>query len=118
MIDLDNQLSSSKLTLGSDAEAIRYLKQAIIGGKHWYIALLEVIGLWATAEEVHNGRHYRYLVAGEAFDWLLLAERLCEAVDGLVPDDEKVALLFQGKPPIELTISRFKGLIGSNKYHQ
>ena len=117
-MNLDNQPPSSQLTLGADAEAIGYLKQAIIGGKHWYIALLEVIGLWTTAEEVHNGCHYRYLVAGEAFDWLLLAERLCEAVDGLLPDDEKMALLFQGQPPLELTIDRFKGLIGSNKYHQ
>jgi len=117
-MNLDNQPLSSQLALGADAEVIRYLKQAIIGGKHWYIALLEVIGLWTTADEAHNGRHYRYLVAGEAFDWLLLAERLCEVVDGLLPDDEKMALLFQGQPPLELTIDRFKELIGSSKYHQ
>ena len=106
------------MTPARDAEVIRYLEQAITGGKHWYIALLEAIGLWTTAEENHNGRSYRYLIAGEAFDWLLLAERLCEAVDSLLPDDEKTALLFYSKPPLNLTIKKFKELIGSIKYHQ
>ena len=116
--DLNNQLQPSQLALTGDAKAIRFLEQAIIGGKHWYIALLEAIGLWKATEETHNGRTYRYLIAGEAFDWLLLAERLCEAVDGLLPDDEKTALLFYGKPPLDLTIEKFKELIGSSKYHQ
>ena len=101
-----------------DAEAIRHLEQAITDGKHWYIALLEAIGLWTTAEEVHDGCTYRYLIAGEAFDWLLLAERLCEAVDGLLPDDEKNALLFHSKPPLNLTAKQFKELIGNSKYRQ
>jgi len=118
MVDSDKRLQSSQLTPAGGAEAIRYLEQAITGGKHWYIALLEAVGLWETAEETHNGRTYRYLIAGEAFDWLLLAERLCEAVDGLLPDDEKTALLFYGKPPLDLTIEEFKELIGSSKYHQ
>jgi hypothetical protein len=115
---MDNQLPSSRLPPISDAEVIRYLEQAITGGKHWYIALLEAIGLWTVAEEVHDERHYRYLIAGEAFDWLLLAERLCEEVDGLLPDDEKAALLFHGQPPLNLTVDRFKELIGGGKYHQ
>jgi len=71
-----------------------------------------------VAEEVHNQRRYRYLIAGEAFDWLLLAERLCQAVDGLLPDAEKTALLFHGQPPLNLTVDRFKELIGGGKYHQ
>ena len=117
-MDLDNQLPSSQLTLDSDSEAIRYLKQAITSGKHWYIALLEAIGLWTTAEELHNGRRYCYLIAGEAFDFLLLAERLCEAVDGLLLNDEKTVLLFHEQPPLKLPIKEFKGLIGSDKYRQ
>ena len=115
---MDNQLQSSRLTPVSDAGVIGYLEQAITGGKHWYIALLEAIGLWTVAEEVHNQRCYRYLIAGEAFDWLLLAERLCQAVDGLLPDAEKTALLFHGQPPLNLTVDRFKELIGGGKYHQ
>lgn len=118
MVDLNNQLQPSQLTPAGDTEAIRHLEQAITGGKHWYIALLEAIGLWKATEETHNERTYRYLIAGEAFDWLLLAERLCQAVDSLLPDDEKTALLFYGKPPLDLTTEKFKELIGSSKYHQ
>ncbi len=118
MLNLDKQSPSSPLTSVRDAEAIRHLEQAVSNGEHWYIALLEAIGLWSTAEETHNGRTYCYLIAGEAFDWLLLAERLCEAVDGLLPDDEKNALLFRGETPVNLSMEKFRGLIGSSKYHQ
>jgi len=102
----------------SDGEAVRHLKEAIASGKHWYIALLEAIGLWQTAEETVDGRRFRYLIDGEAFDWLLLAERLCREVDGLLPEDEKTALLFHGRPPLRLTADEFKELIGSHKYRQ
>lgn len=114
----DGQEQTSQLTTAGNAEAIRHLAQAITSGKHWYIALLEAIGLWTTTEEVHNGRTYLYLIDGEAFDWLLLAERLCEAVDGLLPQDERDCLLFHGKPPLSLSTKQFKALIGSSKYHQ
>lgn len=113
MTELDNHLTPS-----GDAEVIRYLEQAIAGGQHWYIALLEAIRLWETEEETHDERFYRYLIAGEAFDWLLLAERLCQAVDDLLPDDEKTTLLFYGEPPLTLPTKQFQELIGSVKYHQ
>ncbi|HEX9976017.1 MAG TPA: hypothetical protein VGA82_02090 [Dehalococcoidales bacterium] len=112
-------INSPGLTLiRGNIEAVRHLEQAILSGKHWFIALLEAIGAWTDGEETCNDRHYRYLIDGEAFDWLLLAERLCEAVDDLLPEEEKLALLFQGKPPIRLTKMKFKGLIGSIKYRQ
>ncbi len=117
MPNLNKRLPSSPL-IPTEDEVIRQLEQAITSGKHWYIALLEAIGLWTKAKETHNGRIYCYLIGGEAFDWLLLAERLCQTVDGLLPDDEKIALLFYGKPPLNLTTDEFKGLIGSDKYHQ
>ncbi len=113
MTELNNQL-----TPAGGAEVIKHLEQAITSGKHWYIALLEAIEIWDTAEETHNGRTCRYLIDGEAFDWLLLAERLCQAVDGLLPDDEKTALLFYGEPPLNLPPEKFKELIGSAKHHQ
>ncbi len=99
-----------------DRKAIQQLKQAIAEGKHWYLALLEAIGRWKSTEEDYRGRHYSYLIAGEAFDWLLLAERLCEELNSLIPEEEKVALLFFDQPPIELTREEFKGLIGLAKY--
>ncbi len=117
MIDVNNKLVSSESASTGDAEAIRHLERAIANGKHWYIALLESIGLWNSAEEVHNDRTYRYLIDGEAFDWLLLAERLCSTVDGLLPEDDKCALLFYGRPPLELRKREVKELIGG-KYRQ
>ncbi len=114
-----NQLQTqSTQPTPADGEAVRHLKDAISAGKHWYIALLEAIRLWPAAEETVNGRSYQYLIAGEAFDWLLLSERLCQEVDGLLPEDEKIALLFQGRPPLELSAGEFKKLIGSHRYHQ
>ncbi len=118
MTNHNEQKPSSQLTPAGDAEVIKYLEQAIIGGKHWYIALLEAMKLWNIAEENRSGQTYRYLIAGEAFDWLRLAERLCDAIDSLLPQDEKNALLFHSKPPLNLPAEKFRELIGSVKYHQ
>ncbi len=104
--------------LYSDNEAVAYFKQAIAAGLHWYLALLGAMGLWTSAEEVYNGRLYRYLIEGEAFDWLLLAERLCQEVEGLIPEDEKNNLLFHGVPPLELKAGEAGKLIGEKKYRQ
>jgi hypothetical protein len=109
--------TSLKVTRSS-IEAIRHLEQTITAGRHWYLALLEAIRLWNKSEETHNGRHYRYLIAGEALDWLLLAERLCEAVDDLVPEEEKLTLLFQSRPPVKLSKEKFKEIIGAARYRQ
>ena len=118
MADVNGHLIPTGASSPGDAEAIQYLEQAIAGGEHWYIALLGAIGLWTSASEVYNERSYRYLIDGEAFDWLLLAERLCETVDYLLPEDEKNELLFHGVPPLELTAGEVKELIGDRKYGQ
>jgi hypothetical protein len=98
--------------------AIRRFQESLFNGKHWYTALLEAIGLWTDETELVHGYTYRYLIEGEAFDWLLLAERLCETVNGLVPENEKFELLFRCRPPLALTVEEFKNLIGIKKYHQ
>jgi hypothetical protein len=98
--------------------ALMHFRLALASGKQWYIALLEAIGLWTSETEDVDGQCYNYLIDSEAFDWLLLAERICSTVSGLVPEDEKCALLFQGKPPIPLEQEEFKHLIGAGKYHQ
>ena len=99
-----------------DTQAIRGLKSAIAEGKNWYVALLEAVRLWSSPEEDYDGRHYQYLVDSEAFDWLVLAERLCEELDGLIPEKERINLLFFDTPPIELSKDEFKNLIGASKY--
>jgi hypothetical protein len=98
-----------------DEEALHHFKQSLKEGKSWYLALLEAIALWRSPEEVYRGRHYRYLLEGEAFDWLLLAERLCQGVDE-IPEEEKKALLFSAKPPVELSRETFRKLLGPVKY--
>ena len=115
MTDLPNQPTPAS---SDSAAAIKHLEQAISSGQHWYIALLQTIGLWTQNEETVNGRHYQYLIGGQAFDWLLLAERLCEAVADRLPEEEKLALLFNGQPPLELSPEQFKKLIGGVKYRQ
>ncbi|MFC1845930.1 hypothetical protein ACFLYM_00750 [Chloroflexota bacterium] len=99
-----------------DIKAIKHLKESVASGKHWYVSLLEAIKLWKSTEESFKGRHYKYLVDGEAFDWLLLAERLCEEISEAIPEQEKIDLLFFDRPPLELTREEFKKLIGAAKY--
>ena len=118
MTTQNRELTSSRAATAGDAEAIQHLEQAIASGRHWYLALLEAIGLWQSAEEDYNGRTYQYLIGEEAFDWLLLAERLCATVDGFLPVAEKDALLFAGKPPLNLSAAEVEKLIGKSKYHQ
>ena len=108
--------NTSATTAEADAKAIEHLKQAVASGTHWYLALLEAIKLWSSAEEDYNERHYRYLIEGEAFDWLVLAERLCQEISELIPEKERIDLLFFDRPPLELTKDKFKKSIGPAKY--
>jgi hypothetical protein len=98
--------------------AIRHFQTELATGKHWYLALLETIGLWTDETEVVNGRDFQYLIEGEAFDWLLLAERLCDTVESLIPNQAKNDLLFHGKPPLPLNPDQYKNLMGEAKYHK
>lgn len=118
MEDSPAQLIPSDAASPGDAEAISHLKHSLAEGKHWYVALLGAMGLWASATEHRDGRTCNYLIDNEAFDWLLLAERLCETVEGLLPEDEKNALLFYGIPPFGLESRQVKKLIGNQKYSQ
>lgn len=86
------------------------------GQRHWFMAVLEGVGQWPLAEEEVNGRRYRYLIGGEAFDWLLLAERLCEGLDDLTPEEEREALLVHGRFPTEVSEETFRRLLGAAKY--
>lgn len=100
----------------TEQEAIGHFKAAVSQGKHWYIALLEAMALWTKAEEEFQGQHYCYLIAGEAFDWLLLAQRLCAERDGLLPPQQVEDLLFHGKEPLPLSSAEMLRLLGSAKY--
>ncbi len=112
-----NNETSQQLT-SLDDEVIRLFREAIASGKHWYVSLLEAVGRWTLPEETYQGRHYQYLIDGAVFDWQLLAERLCEAVDDLLPEKEKSDFLLRGNPPLDITKEQFQELIGATKYRQ
>jgi hypothetical protein len=102
--------------VSTDNRAILHFRQTVAMGKHWYIALLESIGLWAVPGESYNGRDYSYLIGGEAFDWMLLAERILDEVGDLVPRREAEEFLFHGRPPVEITKDEFQEIVGEAKY--
>ena len=56
------------------------------------------------------------MIQGEAFDWLVLAERLCGELDGIIPVEEKENLLFLGKFPETVEPEVFRDLLGANKH--
>ena len=97
-------------------EAILHLKTALAAGAPWRQALLEALGRWTLPEETFEGRKYRYLLLGEAFDWQLLAERLCAAVDGAIPAEEKERFLFSGQIPNTVDEEQFRDCLGPSKY--
>ncbi len=97
-------------------EAISHLKTALAAGAPWRQALLEALGRWTLPEETFEGRKYRYLLLGEAFDWQLLAERLCADVDGAIPIEEKERFLFGGQIPDTVDEDEFRNYLGPSKY--
>jgi hypothetical protein len=100
----------------TEDDPISFMRETIAAGEHWYIAMLKAMARWPTAEEVVDDRRYRYLIGGEAFDWLLLAERLVEELGPVVSAEEREALLFHGHPPLEIDDEEFQALIGTPKY--
>ncbi|MCH8987526.1 MAG: hypothetical protein IIA92_01800 [Chloroflexi bacterium] len=97
-------------------EALVHLRTALAAGAPWHGALLEAMGRWTMPEETFDGRRYRYLLLGEAFDWLLLAERLCADVDGAIPAEEKEQMLFNGQIPDTVDEDQFRDYLGPSKY--
>lgn len=107
----------NKLTSG-DLRAIQYFHAAVLNGKNWYISLLEATAMWDSMEETYRGHRYCYLIDNEAFDWQLLAERLCETIDGLLPENEKNDFLLHNQPPVDIKREQFRDYVGSIRYRQ
>ena len=97
------------------SDVISALRGAIDDGIPWPEALLDAVRKWPLAEEKFKGVHYKYLLLGEAFDWITLAGRLLNDVNDLVSEDEEIALLFDGHFPDQFTREDFDKLIGSEK---
>ena len=56
------------------------------------------------------------MIQGEAFDLLLLAERLCADLDGDIPIEDKEFFLFSGQIFDVVNEEQFKDYIGLSKY--
>ena len=97
-------------------DALLHLRIALATGVSWQKAILEAMGRWTMAEETLDGRKYRYLLQGEAFDWLLLAERLCTDVEGAIPSEEKERFLFTGQIPDAVDEEQFREYLGPSKF--
>lgn len=107
---------STTTDLDSRRLAVDHLHVALAEGRDWPEALLGAMALWTTPDEMHGGRTFNYLIAGEAFDWLLLAERLLDETRDTVPPDELETLLFEGKFPDRFDTERIQELLGGDKY--
>ncbi len=99
-----------------EPDAVRHFRESLKAGRPWEEALLEAMGLWTLAEEGYEGRHYRYLLLGEAFDWLLLAERLLSKADGLVAARDVERLLLRGEMPSRFTEQQVRRYLGPSKF--
>ena len=113
---VDSENVKREIAAAGDARAISHLKAEIKAGKGWYPTLLEAINMWRSPEEEYNGERYLYLIGGQAFDWLRLAERLCDEIKDIAPEDELTSLLFFDRPPVKLTEVEFKQALGPSKY--
>ncbi len=100
----------------SPDQAIEAYRAALLAGDDWYDALLRVIARWVVPEEVIDDHLVRYLIAGEAFDWLLLAQRLLATAEDLLPSAEVERLVVHGIPPRVDSEEAFEAALGPAKY--
>lgn len=104
-----------------DIDPVAHFTAELDAGAPWFEAMMQAIALWEQPQECVGERQYRYLIGGEAFDWLLLAERLTEAAATQIPEAELERLLFDGVPPGSVTATsiddaRLRELIGDAKH--
>lgn len=105
----------------ADIDPVAHFTAELDAGAPWFEAMMQAIALWEQPQECVGERQYRYLIGGEAFDWLLLAERLAEAAATQIPEAELERLLFDGVPPGSVTATsiddaRLRELIGDAKH--
>ncbi len=104
------------LVCSSSAEIIDSLREDLRAGVHWAEAVFRAMGQWTDAEEEVDGRRYRYFIGGEAFDRLLLAERLLREVAGEVPENELEDFTVRGNLPAGIDEDGVQSLLGVEKY--
>ena len=109
--------AGAALALESGESTFERLCESLMRGTPWAHALLTAVGEWTVPRETLDQVETDYLIGGEAFDWLLLAERLLRGVPAsFLPSDEVERLLFDGVLPAEITEAHFKSALGPEKY--
>ena len=111
---------SSEVSTPANTDSVKDVlagfKRRIKEGVDWPTCMLETMAQWTWPAETYRGRRYTYFIAGEAFDWVVLAERLHLGVVALIPNDQIEMLLFTGRLPESFDASRFKHVLGVEKY--
>jgi 8-oxo-dGTP pyrophosphatase MutT (NUDIX family) len=101
-------------------DPVAHFTSEAAAGTPWFEAMMDAIALWEQPSERVGPREYCYLIGGEAFDWLLLAERLADAAPSCAPSDELARLLFEAIPPgtpaAPIDDDRLRELIGDAKH--
>lgn len=108
--------ASRQHPIGSQEEILDEFRKTIQGGHPWPEALMDAMASWPAAEEVHQRKRYNYFIAGEAFDWMMLSERILQSVEGLVPIQEQEALITSGMFPAGFDEGRLKERLGVEKH--
>jgi len=99
-----------------DIDTISFLRRRLMMGLPWGQVLFEAIGMWTTPSEEFMGQTNRYVIQGEAFDWMLLAQRLYCEVEDLIPDESMERLLLRGELPFKNSVNEPQEILGFNKY--
>ncbi|HEX6032564.1 MAG TPA: hypothetical protein VFY90_14115 [Tepidiformaceae bacterium] len=113
--EIRDRLAEEPLLPAPD-ETIFRMRQAVLDGQHWFEALLDAVGRWRVPSETIGDRSYHYLIGGEAFDWLLLAERLLDEMPDMVPSGERDELLFFNRWPADIANDDFAQRLGAAKH--
>ncbi|MBM3946212.1 MAG: hypothetical protein FJ315_02275, partial [SAR202 cluster bacterium] len=96
-------------------EALAHLRKGIAQGRAWAVVLLESLGMWTSPHELVEGRHRQYLLENEAFDLMLLAERLGREIKDRVPPSEWQRFSQSGRFPVDLEEEEFRAILGDAK---
>ena len=115
-INLHSAISGNQILPHTSKELIYTLKTSIKSGTYWPQALIQTMAAWPFPNETFKGRRYVYLIDGECFNMLLLAERLISEVKELISFTDIENLLFKGTFPSDFDLSTLKYELGITKY--
>ena len=103
-------------TQTSPGEIIREFAESLKNGVDWNLSLIQAISNWTLPEEIYNERKYKFFILGEAFDWLVLAERLCHEVRNILPTRIVENLLVNGSLSTHISSNLLRNKLGVAKH--